>query len=137
VYLIIAIINVIGTWFAMKKWGIIGAAAITGIALIFGQGIIMNWYYKIKTGLEIGRYWKDVCKIYVIPIIMCLITVNFSKVVNFYTIPNFIIGVIIYSLIYIVLNWFIVMNEYEKNIFIIPLKNIATKIKAKKNDSSN
>ena len=136
-YLFIAIVNVIGTWFAMNKWGIIGAAAVTGIALIIGQGFIMNWYYKFKTGLYIGRFWKEVGKIYIIPAIMCAITLFISKYINFYTIPHFIIGVIVYSIIYATMNWFIVMNDYEKSIFIVPLNKVILKLKGKKNDTSN
>lgn len=48
VYLGIAIVNVIGTWILMHIMGVIGAALMTGIALVLGQGFVMNWYYWKK-----------------------------------------------------------------------------------------
>ena len=135
-YLFIAILNVIGTWFALKHWGIIGAAGVTGIALVLGQGFIMNWYYHYKTGLDMISFWKELSKIFIIPIIMCIFTIVISKYVNFYSIPIFVIGVIIYSLIYCALNWLFILNEYEKNLFIKPINKILQRIGIK-NDSSN
>ena len=97
----------------------------------------MNWYYQVKTGLQMGRFWKEVSKLFIIPLFMCVITLYLSKYVNFYSIPTFIIGVVVYSLIYCIINWFVVMNDYEKSIFIVPLNRITNKLKGKKNDSSN
>ena len=68
VYLGIAIGNVIGTWLLMQVMGIIGAALMTGIALTIGQGFIMNWYYWKKIGLDMIKFWKNVGKIYILPI---------------------------------------------------------------------
>ena len=135
-YLFIAIINVAGTWLALKKWGIIGAAAVTGIALVTGQGIIMNWYYNKKIGLEIPRFWKEIFKIFIIPILMCVATLYISKYIDFYSIPMFIVGVVFYSLIYCGLNWLFVMNDYEKDLFKKPVENIINKIR-KTNDTSD
>ena len=132
VYLGIAIGNVIGTWFLMHIMGIIGAALMTGIALIIGQGFVMNWYYWKKTGLDMIRFWKSVGKIYVLPTIMCCITLVVSHFINFYNIFALLVGIIIYTVLYVVLNWLFIMNDYEKNIFIQPLRKIFTKQKRSK-----
>ena len=132
VYLGIAIGNVIGTWFLMHIMGIIGAALMTGIALIIGQGFVMNWYYRKKTGLDMIRFWKSVGKIYVLPTIMCCITIVISHFINFYNIFALLVGIIIYTVLYVVLNWLFIMNDYEKNIFIQPLTKIFTKLKRSK-----
>ena len=68
VYLGIAILNVVGTWILMQKMGIVGAALMTGIALVIGQGFIMNWYYMKKIELNIPYFWKKVGIIYIVPI---------------------------------------------------------------------
>ena len=53
VYLVIAIINVVGTWILMNtSLGIIGAALMTGVALVIGQGFAMNWYYQKRLALK-------------------------------------------------------------------------------------
>ena len=128
VYLIIAVINVVGSWFLLNTdLGIIGAALVTGVGLILGPGIAMNWYYKNKTGLFMGRFWKSVLKIYIIPLIMCPATLILSRWINFYSIPIFLIGIIVYTIIYFVSSWFLIMNEYEKNLFLSPFKKIIKK----------
>lgn len=129
VYLGIAVANVIGTWFLMQIMGIVGAALMTGVALIIGQGIIMNWYYHFKTGLNMIKFWKELGKIYLIPILMCVVTLITSQFVNFYNLAILITGILIYTLIYCITNWFFVMNDYEKDIFRVPIKKILNKIK--------
>lgn len=128
VYLIIAILNVIGTWFLMKIMGVVGAALMTGIALILGQGFAMNWFYKVKSGIEIERFWIDVGKTYIIPIIMCIVFCIVSKYINFYDLKLFFIGIIIYTFIYSLLLWKFVLNKYEKNLILQPIIKIYNKI---------
>ena len=118
-----AILNVIGTWFLMHtRLGIIGAALMTGIALILGQGYAMNWYYSRKTNLEIGRFWKEVAKVYIIPISMCIMGLFLSQFVDFCIIPLFIAGVCIYTAVFLALNWKFIFNAYEKEIAASPFK---------------
>ena len=130
VYLGIAVANVIGTWLLMQTpLGVIGAALMTGAALIVGQGFIMNWYYNKKTGLEIGRFWKELIKTFVIPIALCGVTLVVSRFVDFYSIPVLISGIVIYILIFVVLNWIIVMNSYEKELITKPIMKVINKIR--------
>ena len=122
VYLVIAIMNVIGTWILMQHFGVIGAAFMTGFALILGTGFTMNWYYHKKTGLDMIRFWKSVGRIYIIPVIMCIITKGISSVVDFYNLQVMLVGIVLYTLIYCVLNWKMVMNEYEKDLIRKPFQ---------------
>lgn len=112
----IAISNVIGTWFLMKVMGIIGAALMTSITMLIGTGIIMNLYYWKKIKLEIPRFWKEIGKIFIAPVLMCMITLLISKYVDFYNIWILMLGVIIYTLLYAVLSFVFVMNDYEKSL---------------------
>lgn len=127
VYLGIAVINVIGTWFMMQIWGIIGAALMTGIAVVMGQGFVMNWYYWKKTGLDMKRFWKNVGKIYVIPSGMGIMTLAISKWIDFYKLGYMIMGIVVYTIIYCVLNWRFVLNDYEKSLLKEPMDKILKK----------
>ncbi|MCC2707600.1 lipopolysaccharide biosynthesis protein [Intestinibacter bartlettii] len=127
VYLVIAIINVIGTWFLMQIMGVIGAALMTGIALIIGHGFAMNWFYKVKSGLDIEHFWIEVGKTYIIPIIICVVFCIVSRYIDFYNIKLFFIGIIVYTVIYSVLLWQFILNEYEKNLFLKPFLKIYKK----------
>lgn len=117
VYLGIALLNVAGTWILIHRIGVIGAALMSGIALIIGQGFIMNWFYSKRIGLEIARFWKSVLPVYTVPLIMAVIVLIIgSKVVVFYVIPSLLIGIVLFTVVYAVLNWFFIMNTYEKGI---------------------
>lgn len=127
VYLFIAIINVIGTWFLMQIMGVVGAAFMTGIALVIGQGFAMNWFYKVKSGLEIERFWKEVGKTYIIPVIMCVIFCMISRYIDFYKLKLFFAGIIVYTGVYGLLLWKFTLDEYEKNLFLKPLMKVYRK----------
>lgn len=120
VYLGIAIANVVGTWFLLKTMGVVGAALMTGVARIIGQGFVMNWYYDKKIGLEVGRFWKEVSPSYICCIVLICTGLIVGRYFDFYKLHLLIIGIIAFTVLYCVLNWFLVMNTYEKSL----IKNI-------------
>ncbi len=115
-YLGIAILNVIGTWFVLHEWGIIGAAFVTGIALIVGNGFVMNWYYWKKTGLMIGRFWLQVLKVSLIPVVLCVLFIPLVCLFDFYNVWNLIAGIVFFSVLMIMLQWKFSMNSYEREL---------------------
>lgn len=131
VYLGIAISNVIGTWFLMQVMGVIGAALMTGISLVIGQGFVMNWYYWKKIKLNIPRFWKENLKVFIFPAIMCTLVLLSSSFIDYYKIPILLTGIVIYTIIYVVVNWLFVMNNYEKDIFRKPVQRVLNKFKRK------
>ena len=116
VYLVVAVLNVIGTWIILPYYGAIGAAFMSGIGLVLGNGIIMNWYYHNKTGLDMFRFWRHVGQIYIIPVVMSIVILNISQYINFYSLPILLISIVIYSVVYCALNWKFVFNSYEKQL---------------------
>lgn len=127
--LVIAILNVIGTLFAVQYFGIIGAAAMSGIAYLLGQGLVMNWYYWKKINLEIPRFWKSLSKIFICPIVLTAATLVLNQFINLNSWLTFFVGVAIYAAIFVIVNWLFVMNDYEKDIFRGPVRKIAGKLK--------
>lgn len=128
VYLGIAVLNVVGTWFLMHtRLGIVGAALMTGIATVAGQGFAMNWFYWKKADLQIERFWKVLSKQYVIPISMCVFTLLLYKWINFYNLTVLVAGIITYTVVYCVLNWLFIMNDYEKNLVLEVFRRILRK----------
>ena len=117
VYLGIAIANVIGTWFLLKTMGVVGAALMTGIARIVGQGFIMNWFYQKKMGLEIARFWKEVSPFILCSVVLICLGLLGGMFVDYFKIPILISGILIFTLVYGSLSWFFIMNQYEKNLF--------------------
>lgn len=114
VYLIIAVVNVVGTYLMVKTHGIIGAAFVTGAATIFGQGLLMNWYYWKRIGLNIPRFWKTILRILWIPLLLCVVTLFLGRYIDFTNIITFFAGVAVYTVAYCALLWLFALNPAEK-----------------------
>lgn len=115
-YLFIAVLNVVGTYILVHTSGIIGAAVMTGLANIVGQGFLMNWYYWTRVGLNIPRFWKSILSIEWIPALLCVLFLIVGRVINFYDIFTFLEGVMVYVILYIILIWSFSMNSDEKKV---------------------
>ena len=121
VYLIIAIVNVVSTYLVVPRFGYIGAAVCSCAAYVVGQGFVMNIYYYKVTGLDIPLFWKNILKMAVIPGIQMaagLFLAERFPLTNWFT---FFAGVAAYSIVYALLMYFLVMNDYEKDILRKPL----------------
>ena len=129
VYLCIAVVNVLGTILVISNYGIVGAAVVSGIAFIIGQGFIMNWYYWKKIKLDIPKFWLSVLKIILLGVVLCAITLLIIKNIVIDSWGIMLVCIIVYTLIFCVLQWCFAMNDYEKSLFVSPLKKIYRKIK--------
>lgn len=129
VYLGIAVANVIGTILLVNTWGIVGAAFMTGLSNILGQGIVMNWYYWKKIGLEIPRFWKSVSNIFIVPAALMVIFMFLTPVFKFDTWLTFLAGVIVFTVLFVIISWLFIMTDYEKDIVRGPLNKIIKKFK--------
>ena len=124
VYLIIAIINAITTYFVVPIYGALGAAACSGIAYIIGQGIIMNLYYYTVTGIDIPQFWKNIIIMAIIPGLM---TVSGLLILTWMVLDSwisFFAGVVMYTLLYGLLMYCFMINEWEKSIIFDFLKKL-------------
>lgn len=128
VYLGIAISNVIGTWILMKFLGVIGAALMTGLSLFIGTGVIMNWYYNKKTGLNMRKFWFEVGKIWIIPLLMSIFTLFISMVIDFYNLKVLLTGIFVFTIFYCFMQIKFVMNKNEKNLILKPIFNAINKL---------
>ena len=84
----------------------------------------MNIYYYKVTGLDIPLFWKNILKMAIVPGIMMFSGLLINRI---YEIDNwiiFLIGIIVFTGIYIVLMYEVSFNEYERSIFREPLKRI-------------
>jgi len=129
IYLFIAIANVCLSIPLTKMYGGVGAAIGTAISLLIGNGLIMNWYYHEKVGLDMKYFWGQILKFVpslltpvVIGILMCLF-------VDLYRIKTFLVCGIIYVVIFCVSMWFLGTNRYEKDLIGNPMKKVLRKLR--------
>lgn len=124
VYLIIAIVNVISTYILVPYMGAIGAALCSAVSYVIGQGFIMNVYYYKVIGINIGLFWKNILRMAITPLIMVIAGFLIKRLISFGNWPMFFVGVIVYSLLFMVLMWVISMNPYEKEMLTKPIHKI-------------
>lgn len=123
-YIGIAVVSLVFQIVLSKEYGGIGCAISIAGALLLGQGLVMNIYYRKKQELDVLHFWKEILKMSIVPIILIFIA-------N-YLLPNFVLdswiklgaAIGIFVVVYIPLFWMFSMNRYEKDLFITPLKKI-------------
>lgn len=112
----IAIANIFISIPLAKLYGGIGSAIGTSISLIIGNIIILNIYYQKRVGINVIKFWKEIIKMtipFIIPIVVILFIMNFITLHGF---VHLIVFGSIYTLLYCIVCYLLVMNDYEKNI---------------------
>lgn len=117
-YLVIALLNVVLTVVMLNAVGLAGAALSTAVAMLIGNGFIMNWFYKVKVGLDITNFWRQMLPI-AIP--ASLLVAVFACVYWLTPIPHaswfaFIAAGVFWVVGYVSILWCFSMNDYEKGL---------------------
>ena len=60
VYLALAAVNILVSVFVVPRWGTVGSAVSSGVCMFLGNGIVMNWYYQARAGLDMKLFWREV-----------------------------------------------------------------------------
>lgn len=120
-YIMMALVNLGMTIVLSKEYGAIGAAIGTAISLVLANGIIMNIYYHIRCNIDILMFWKNIGRLSVGLLIPLVIGVLINLFFDLNKMWMLLIGIIIYSCVYVASMWYAGMNEYEKNLVKKPL----------------
>lgn len=127
-YLAISVASFIASLPLTKYYGILGCATATSIALFLGHVLIMNVYYHKKVSLDIISFWKEIFKMALAPILLSLIAFYLTDYLIIDTWIKFLVGVIVFSLVYGIIFWLFSMNTYEKTLAL----SLVNKIKKKR-----
>ena len=134
VYACVAVVNVVLTFWWVESYGIVGAAMATCLAYVAGNIIIINWYYHAKIGIDIPLFWKNILKMCPIMVIMGLAAWPFASMIHLDSWLTFFLCAIAYTAVYFPLAYRFMMNRYEKDIILVPLKKIAAKLHLSKGE---
>ena len=105
-----------------KHYGGIGCATAIAIALLLGQGIIMNIYYQRKQKINIIRFWFEIFKMSIIPAILTVVAYQILQHYSLDSIAKLTAGITLYLVAYTPLFIALSMNSYEKNLILKPIK---------------
>lgn len=129
-YIFIAVLSFILQLLAAKKYGIFGVAIAIAGALIIGQVVIMNIYYYRSQAINIPKFWVEISKMTIFPLVFGLTTCLIIDISQPATISSLLVSIFIFSIIYIPLCWKTSMNQYEKELIsksIVSIKSLFKK----------
>ena len=118
-YIIIALVSLAMQIVLTSHFGGIGCAMGVSGALVVGQILIMNVYYRRRQDLDIMTFWKEISKMSIIPIV--LIFSSMLVIRHFFALDSWgklILGIAAFSLVYIPLFFRFSMTDDERNLFI-------------------
>lgn len=118
-YIIIALVSLAMQIVLTRYFGGIGCAMGVSGALVVGQILIMNVYYRRRQDLDIKTFWMEISKMSIIPIV--LIFSSMLVIRHFFALDSWgklILGIAAFSLVYIPLFFRFSMTDEERNLFI-------------------
>lgn len=118
-YIIIALVSLAMQIVLTRHFGGIGCAMGISGALVVGQILIMNVYYRRRQDLDIMTFWKEISKMSIIPIV--LIFSSMLVIRHFFALDSWgklILGIAAFSSVYIPLFFRFSMTDEERNLFI-------------------
>ena len=107
-----------------RRYGGVGCAIAVSGALLLGQGLIMNIYYSKRQGIDIGRFWKEIFRMSVIPIAVAATFLFADRMTEIDSWRELAVGIVLFCVIYIPLFWVLSMNKYERELLMIPMRRI-------------
>lgn len=121
-YIAIAVVALMLEIIFSKLWGGFGCSIAIAGALLLGQGLIMNIYYRRKQNLDIKGFWLQIIKMDIVPVIVSIVFIYLTR--NLYEIDcwvKLLIGIFAYILVYAPLYLFFSMNHYERELMLKPI----------------
>ena len=114
-YIVIATVSIIGQIILGQRFGAVGCALSVSLALLIGQGIVMNIYYKVKQRIDIVSFWKEVGKMSIVPILMVLLGLWLLSRYEILGIYELILGVLIFAILYLPAFWCCGLSTVERD----------------------
>jgi len=127
-YLGISIISVILQVVFSRHFGAVGCALAVASALVLGQGLIINIYYNTRQHLDIVSFWKNIMYMSIPTIILTVIGTYTCKHIMFDSISSVLVGILIYSIIYLPISFRLCLRKSERELLMLPLHKLKCRI---------
>ena len=124
VYLGVAIVNVLLSIPLARRYGGVGAAAATAIALVVGNGLIINWHYRARVRLDVSHFWRQILGLSFGLVPGLAVGIVAVMVSDLSRPGELLVAVITYGIAYVGGMWWLGMNDYERAVFVEPLQRI-------------
>ena len=134
IYFLSAVLNIVTTVLFTKLIGIVGAALSTSISMFLTSGLIMNWYFQKRAGLDIRKFWKETLPIIIATLLLttgALLLKHFLVSESAGSFLTFGLEVILYTTLYGIVMLKIVADRSEKEQFLQIVTSLTLTLKRK------
>lgn len=118
IYLLMAVLNFVLVIIVVPKFGALGAAAVTGFTMFLGSGVALNVYFARKLKLDVIRFWREIAPILLkqggVAILFAVAWVSVPILLDGWT--ALLLGIALFTVVYVSFSWLFVMNHYEKKL---------------------
>lgn len=115
IYAVIATLNIGMTMLLIKKYEIIGAAVATGISLLLGQGVFMNFYYEKALNVDIRGFWAKLLPMILTELLIAAGFLLMTLVLVVDTWAKLLAFAVIYVGVYAISIYYFFLDSNEKN----------------------
>ncbi len=127
-YLAISFANLLLSIPLSIQFGGVGAAIGTAISLLLGNGVVMNWYYHKRIGLDIPLFWKRIASMFPALILPCAYGVAVHYLTNLYAVGNLLLYGAGFVLLFLLSMYFLGFNDSERGIFLHSFRKISLRL---------
>lgn len=110
-----------------KYYGGVGCAIGVAAGLFVAQIVVMNIYYKNCQKINIPKFWWNILKMSVVPILMSVGTCYILKNISMDSWTSLGIGIAVYCAVYLPLFYLFSMNRYERELVLSPIRKYITR----------
>lgn len=132
VYFFIALGNLLISIPLTYHYGGFGSALGTAVSLLIGNGLIMNWYYHYRVGLDMKHFWLEILKFVPSLVLPTIAGIMLTSVVDIHKIGGFLLAGFLYTIVFVSSMWFLGMNQYEKELIGGPIRGVLLRVKGKR-----
>ena len=123
-YLVISLTSLCAQIPLAKYYGGIGCACAIAGALILGQIIVMNVYYQIQQKINIVRFWFEIARMSIIPVVLTVLAYYVLQHIALDSVAKLVAGIVLYLVVYLPLFYSLSMNSYERELILKPIKKL-------------
>lgn len=98
----------------------IGCAIGTLMALLL-QTLLLNVFYSRYLSIKILRFWKEVLKVSIIPILCCIVGYQLFAAMKWQHLGTLILGIGTFTVVFAIICWKLSLNDYERSIVTQPV----------------
>jgi len=114
IYFLTGVLNLVMAVPLGIKFGGIGCAFATGVSMLLGNGLIMNFFYSRYIGLDIKGFWRQIGRITLIVVFCLAIGYGLNDFLTSNSKLIFVLKILLYTVFYGGCIYCFVMNSSEK-----------------------